>query len=101
MLDPDELRVGLATGLRPVGAPDVLSGDTFAVAAGVGGSTMPMSVDRPTGHGRNRATMGRSTDTPARALPDESVSAAAFGLGADEVAHTLATAVVVEAFTAR
>jgi hypothetical protein len=98
MLDLDDLMAGCAEGLRLIGAMNLLVGDKFAVAAGIGGSTMLMSVARPTETGRNHATMGRSSDGPVRVIPDESVSAAGFDLGADEVARTIA-ADLVRAFS--
>lgn len=92
IFDPDDIATTLARLLRLVGSANVLSGDRFAVAVGLGGSLMMMTVGRVTGHGRSSAGGFGLNDDPVRIEPDESVSAAAFERGADEVARSLAAA---------
>lgn len=87
MLDRIDLTEGLTDQLRLAGALSVLSGERFAVAVGVGGSTTMLSLGTPGSVSRSSVTMG--PDGPIRVEPDESVSAAAFDQGAAEVGRAL------------
>lgn len=78
----------IAEQLRLIGALDVLTADQFAISAGLAGSMMISA-------GRGSATsLGFGNEQPIRITPDESVSIAAFDLGAAEVATLLARRIV-------
>jgi hypothetical protein len=80
----DVLRSIITDQLRLAGALNVLTGDRFAISVGLAGSMM-ISVSS------NSATsFGLGNDRPIRITPDESVSSAAFTLGAPEIATSLA-----------
>lgn len=83
-VDEDAVTSIVTDQLRLVGALNVLSGERFAISVGLAGSMM-INV------GSNSATsFGLGNDQPIRITPDESVSSAAFSLGAPEIATSLA-----------
>jgi hypothetical protein len=94
MIDPANLASQLSEMLRCIGVINVHAPGRFAIAIGIGGSTMLVSLATVSEISRNSASMGLGQDGPIRVLPDESVSEAAFGRGSDEVAHLLASALV-------
>ncbi|MFF3675693.1 DUF4062 domain-containing protein [Streptomyces sp. NPDC002120] len=99
ILDPDVLPQQIADLLRFSGALNIVQADRIVVAAGVSTEAL-MSVDtfdprksrqsaQPMGFGRSRR--------PLRTEPDESVTLAALGAGAAEVAPHLAQALILQA----
>ncbi len=80
----DELAAAIGDQLRIIGTLNVLAGDRFALSVGLGGSTM-MSIGSS-----SATTIGFGSSEPVRIIPDESVSSAAFDVGADEVARGIA-----------
>jgi hypothetical protein len=93
ILDPDELRATTASHLRLAGALGVLEGDRFAIAIGLGGDQM-ITKGTVTGVAGSSVSYSTSGGKPIRIDPDESVSAAAFDRGSDEVALNLVEALV-------
>ncbi|MFY4719095.1 DUF4062 domain-containing protein [Streptomyces sp. LaBMicrA B280] len=98
ILDPDALPQQVADLLRFSGALNIVQEDRIVVAAGVSTGAV-MSVDtfdprqsrrsaQPIGFGRSRR--------PLRTEPDESVTLAALGAGAAEVAPHLAQALILQ-----
>ncbi|MFE4058373.1 hypothetical protein ACFXP3_19130 [Streptomyces sp. NPDC059096] len=99
ILDPDALPQQVADLLRFSGALNIVQANRIVVAAGVSTEAL-MSVDtfhprqsrrsaQPVGFGRSRR--------PLRTEPDESVTLAALGAGAAEVAPHLAQALILQA----
>ncbi|MEU2821968.1 DUF4062 domain-containing protein [Streptomyces bacillaris] len=99
ILDPDALPQQVAGLLRSAGALGIVQADRIVVAAGVSTEAL-MSIDtfnprqsrqsaHPMGFGRARR--------PLRTEPDESVTLAALGAGAAEVAPHLAQALISQA----
>lgn len=95
ILDPDHLRGQVATALRFVGLLGVLPGDRFAIGIGLAERSM-VTEGRFTGIARSSATLGMARNGSLRIAPDESVSAAAFDRGADDVAAGLVTTLLTE-----
>lgn len=93
ILDPDELVATTASHLRLAGALGVLDGGRYAIAIGLSGGDM-MTEGTVTGVARSSVSYPVNSDTPVQVVPDETVSAAAFDRGADEVAGNLAEALV-------
>jgi hypothetical protein len=96
MVDPAHLTNQVSEMLRCIGVMNVHAPGNYAIAIGIGGSTLLVSLATVTGVSRTSASMGTGRDGPIRVLPDESVSESAFGVGANEVAHMLASALVDE-----
>ncbi|MFY0405403.1 hypothetical protein [Solicola sp. PLA-1-18] len=92
MLDETDLRATLVEQLGVIGVLGVLTGDRFALAPGLGGSMSRVTIASP-GIARSSVS-GFGSDQPVRVDPDESVSAAAFDVGADDVARILARSVI-------
>ena len=88
MLDSDDLTEAVALQLRIIGALNLMTADRFALSVGLGGAMGMVSLAKP-GVRRNSASMGFGSDEPVRVEPDESVSVAAFDVGADDVASLL------------
>lgn len=80
----DELAAAIGGQLRILGTLALLVGDRFAVSAGLGGSMMISTGNS------SATTFGFGNNESIRITPDESVSAAAFDVGADEVARGIA-----------
>lgn len=80
----EELTAAIGDQLRIVGTISVMSGERFAVSVGLGGSMM---ISTGTS---SAVSFGFGGNEPVRIHPDESVSAAAFDVAADEVARGLA-----------
>ncbi|MFJ3405376.1 DUF4062 domain-containing protein [Promicromonospora sp. NPDC090134] len=95
ILDETILLQNLMDGLRVVGGINVLTGDRFAVAAGIGGSAM-VGRGTFTGIERRSATGFKLNPKPARAVLDEAVTSAALDRGAPEVARPLVTLVLAD-----
>jgi hypothetical protein len=93
MLDSDDLADAVALQLRVIGALNVVSADRVALSIGLGGAMSLVSFAKP-GVRRNSASLGFGSDEPVRIDPDESVSTAAFDVGADEVARLLVRALL-------
>jgi len=93
ILDPDELVATTASHLRLAGALGVLDADRYAIAIGLSGGSM-ISEGKVTGVARSSVSYSVNSDKPVQVLPDETVSAAAFDRGADDVAYNLAEALV-------
>jgi len=93
MLDADDLAEAVAQQLRVIGILNLMSGDRFALSVGLGGEMGLVSVAKP-GVPRNSASIGFGSDEPVRVEPDESVSAAAFDTGADDVSRLLTRALL-------
>lgn len=100
ILDADDLAATLTHQLRLAGTINILPGNRFAVAAGLGGSLTRITQGKNTGVARHQASYRMGEDKPIRVLPDESVSSAAFDRGADEVGRHLAAA-LLDAFARR
>lgn len=96
ILDLGNLTSQLTDMLRCIGVINVHAAGRFAVAIGIGGSTLLVSLGTVSGTSRTSASMGTGRGGPIRVFPDESVSESAFGAGAHEVARILATALVDE-----
>lgn len=96
MVDPANLTTQLSEMLRCIDIMNVHAPGRFAIAIGIGGSTLLVSLATVSGMNRSSASMGMGRDRPIRVLPDESVSESAFGGGANEVAHLLTSALVDE-----
>jgi hypothetical protein len=95
ILDEGILLQNLTDGLRVVGGLNVLTGDRFAVAAGISGSAM-VTRGTFTGTQRQSATGFKLNPKPARVVLDEAVTSAAFDRGAPEVARPLVTMVLAD-----
>lgn len=95
ILDERILLQNLTDGLRLVGGINVLTGDRFAVAAGISGSAM-VGRGTFTGTERRSATGFKLNPKPARVVLDEAVTISAFDRGAPEVAQPLVTMVLAE-----
>ncbi|KLN34182.1 hypothetical protein FB00_13465 [Cellulosimicrobium funkei] len=93
ILDDHDLVQTLTANLSTVGARHVLPGERFGLAAGLSGALTVLSRGKATGISRTSASLFLSP-RPVRAILDESVTAAAFNLGAVEVAQHLATMVI-------
>lgn len=93
MLDSDDLEKAVALQLRVIGALNVMSADRFTLSVGLGGAMGMVSLAKP-GVQRSSASMGFGSDEPVRVEPDESVSLAAFDVGADDVARSLVRALL-------
>jgi len=96
ILDEDDLVATTTKYLHLLGAMNLLTAERFAIAIGLGGSRT-MAEGRVTGVARNRVSVGFGGEDPVRVEPDESVSAAAFDRGADQVTRDLITG-LLEAF---
>ncbi|WP_433008372.1 DUF4062 domain-containing protein [Kribbella sp. CA-294648] len=95
ILDPDELVTTTAFHLRLAGALGVLDGGRFAIAIGLSGGNM-ITEGKVTGVARSSVSYAMNSDEHVHVVPDETVSAAAFDLGADEVARNLVGALIQE-----
>ena len=84
----DELAAAIGDQLRIIGTLNVVAGDRFTLSVGLGGSTM-MSTG-----GSSATSIGFGSGEPIRIRPDESLSSAAFNVGADEVARGIARRIV-------
>jgi hypothetical protein len=71
----------------------VLDGVRFAIAIGLSGGNM-ITEGRVTGVARSSVSFPVNSDKPVQVIPDETVSAAAFDRGADEVARNLVEALI-------
>lgn len=91
VLSTTELPEAFATALRLV-ADLVPPSDRYALAAGVTGSFVNVVEGPPPASPRSQASFGHSDGV--RVLPDEVVSAAAFGVGATEMGRELASALI-------
>lgn len=80
----EELAAAIGDHLRIIGTIGVMAGERFAVSVGLGGSMM---ISAGTS---SAVSFGFGSNEPIRIHPDESVSAAAFDVAADEVARGLA-----------
>lgn len=80
----EELTAAIGHHLRIIGTISVMAGERFAVSVGLDGS-MIISTGTPAA-----VSFGLGSNEPVRIHPDESVSAAAFDVAADEVARGLA-----------
>lgn len=99
ILDPDALPQQVADLLRFSGALNIVQADRIVVAAGVSSAAL-MSVDTfdPRQSRRSAQPMGFGrSDRVLRTEPDESVTLAALGTGAAEVATHLAQALILQA----
>ncbi len=94
MLNEGELAEGCAQALRLAGIIGLADAARFGVAIGVSGSLISLVNGALPQSGRTSTSYGIIGDRPVRVTPDESVPAAAFDNGADEVARDLAAAVV-------
>ncbi|MEU5436847.1 DUF4062 domain-containing protein [Streptomyces sp. NPDC020719] len=99
ILDPDALSQQIADLLRFSGALNIVQVDRIVVAASVS-TTVTTSIDSfdPRQSRRSAQPMGFGrSDRALRTEPDESVTLAALGAGAAEVATHLAQALIVQA----
>ncbi|MBF6047259.1 hypothetical protein GO001_18800 [Streptomyces sp. NRRL B-1677] len=99
ILDPDALPQQVADLLRFAGALNIVQVDRIAVAAGVSSAAL-MSVDTfdPRQSRRSAQSMGFGySKRVLRTEPDESVTLAALGAGAAEVATHLAQVLILQA----
>lgn len=95
ILDPSDMVATTAANLRLAGALGVLDGVRFAIAIGLNGRGM-ITEGKVTGVARSSMSLSVNSQRPVQVLPDETVSAAAFDRGSDEVARNLVGALVQE-----
>ncbi|MFC9649645.1 DUF4062 domain-containing protein [Streptomyces sp. NPDC056937] len=101
ILDPEALPQQIADLLKFIGSLNIVQQDRIVVAAGVSCSALA-SVDRFNPHqSRRSAQLSRHSNFTLRTEADESVTLAALGAGAEEVAGPLSRALVRQHRTAR
>lgn len=94
MLNEGELAEGCARALPLAGAIGLPDAARYGVAIGISGSLINLVNGALPQSGRTSTSYGILGDRPIRVTPDESLPAAAFDNGADEVARDLAAAVL-------